>query len=236
MLALANSGTLEVWRISVAATPITMLSTLLSEDESERAARFVFDRDRNQFIAVRGRLRQLLGRYLDRPPRDIDFWLGPRGKPILAGGGDLHFNVSHSGDVGLLAFRRGGAIGVDVEQVNARVAIEELAGSCFSSAERSAMRQLDDHARIDRFFQLWAAKEAYIKALGGGLSVPLQEFTVDVRSDALRWSVATFARPGELPWSVMPVPVAAGYFGAVAARGIEWRVDIGDLSPIEHLI
>ena len=99
---------IDVWRVSVLESPIAELAELLSGEELERGARFVFGRDRDQFIAVRGWLRRLLGAYLHRAPKDIRFALGPQGKPYLDDDGcNLQFNVSHSGDVGMLAFSRG---------------------------------------------------------------------------------------------------------------------------------
>jgi 4'-phosphopantetheinyl transferase len=232
--ALPTSDIVHVWRVSIGDSPVASLAALLSEEECARAARFVFDRDRGQFIAVRGWLRRLLGEYLNRSPRDIRFALGSHGKPMLADGDDnLYFNVSHSRDVGLLAFCRGREIGIDVEQADGGAGIDDLARSCFSTTEQESLRLLRGNARVDRFFQLWTAKEAYIKAIGRGLSIPLQDFTVDVRGETDIWTVATSGDTDEgAPLSVQRIPVPFGYAGAVAAIGSSWQVCTRDLPQI----
>lgn len=233
--ALPDVDMVQVWRASISDAPVASLAALLSDEERDRAARFVFDRDRHQFIVVRGWLRHLLGEYLDRPPRAIRFVVGPHGKPMLAeGDDDLNFNVSHSGDVGVLAFCRGREIGIDVERADPRVEIDDLAESSFSTTERHSLRLLRGNARVDRFFQLWTAKEAFIKALGGGLSIPLQDFTVDVGLETDLWTVATSAET-DVPTalSVRRIPVPFGYAGAIAALGSSWQVDIRDLTQYD---
>ena len=231
-----DSDIVEVWRTSIADTPIASLAPLLSDEERDRAARFVFDRDRHQFIAVRGWLRRLLGEYLNRSPRSIRFGVGPQGKPMLADADhDLHFNVSHSGDVGILAFCPGREIGIDVQRADSRVEIDDLAEHCFSTTELRSLRLLPTGARPDRFFQLWTAKEAYIKAIGGGLSIPLQDFSVDVCDETELWTVATSARAdAATTLSVRRIAVPFGYAGAIAAVGRDWQVRIRDLAEHPH--
>ena len=225
--ALGAPDAIDVWRVSVLESPIAELAELLSQEERNRAARFVFDRDRDQFVAVRGWLRRLLGAYLHCAPNDIRFALGPQGKPHLDDeGSNLHFNVSHSGDVGLLAFSRGGELGVDVERDEGSVDVVELARSCFSETEQRSFDSLPIHRRRERFFQLWSAKEAYIKARGGGLSIPLQDFSIDVRSESDEWSVTTSAQT-EVPFQmVRRLPAPIGYAAAIAASGDRWQVQI----------
>jgi len=219
----------DVWRVSVLESPIAELTRLLSAEERERAERFAFLRDRDQFIAVRGWLRRLLGAYLHRSPSDIRFALGPQGKPHLDEPGcDLQFNVSHSGDVGMLAFSRDRELGVDVERDERSVDVADLARSCFSDVEQRAFESLPTHRRRERFFQLWSAKEAYIKARGGGLSIPLQDFSIDVSSESDEWIVTT-STPADVPFQlVRRLPAPAGYAAAVAVGGDSWKVQLRD--------
>lgn len=232
---LSDPDVVHVWRVAVADESAASLAALLSDEERARAARFMFARDRNQFIVVRGWLRRLLGEYLNRSPDEIRLILGARGKPMVADDQrTLHFNVSHSGDVGLLAFCSGREVGIDVERTDTRVEIEALAETCFSTSERASLRRLPGGAQLHGFFQLWAAKEAYIKALGGGLSIPLLDFTVNVLPDADSWTV-TADEAGAWPtMSVRRIVVPPGYAAAVAAKGRDWRLEVSDLADDER--
>ena len=108
----------HVWRVGLdlGEPNVSSLALMLAPGERQRASRFHFDRDRRHFIAARGVLRQLLARYSGHAPEDIEFCYGPQGKPELADGKDLQFNIAHSRSVGLFAFTLGAPIGVDVER------------------------------------------------------------------------------------------------------------------------
>lgn len=134
---------------------------LLTLDEQERAARFRFPHLQSSFSLARGALRILAGRYLNTDPAGIRFEYGPNGKPSLAGGARLKFNVSHSGALALFAFTLDCEIGVDVEEIRPMPDREQIAARFFSAQEA---------AEPGAFFRLWTRKEAYIKALGEGLS------------------------------------------------------------------
>jgi 4'-phosphopantetheinyl transferase len=231
----------HVWRVFIPEAPIADLALTLSVDERARAARFAYEKDRNQFIAIRGWLRILLGTYLHRPPAEIRFQYGAQGKPLLADSEkdpDLHFNVSHSAALGALAFCRGREIGVDVELMERRFDILDLARSCFSSGEQESLLNCPEDENLERFFQLWTSKEAYIKALGGGLSIPLQDFSVGVRSDSDNWSVvasgAKVPDNADAPLMVRRLTVPESYAGAVAATGNDWSVQTHDVTS-DHL-
>ena len=156
---------------------------LLSPDEHERAARFHFDRDRNHFIVARGLLRQILGRYADLPASAIRFLYGPFGKPYMAdsaGQAKPEFSLAHSGDWALAGFTQGRMIGVDLEQVRALTDHHDLAQSNFAPAEAASLLELPEELQLDGFFACWTRKEAYVKALGLGLSLDLSSFLVSV--------------------------------------------------------
>jgi 4'-phosphopantetheinyl transferase len=197
----------HVWRAKLARpqSEITDFWGTLTPDEQERAARFHFDIDREHFIAARGMLRAILSRYLATPPEKIRFGYGPYGKPfLLAPDRDIRFNLSHSSGVGLFAVTRGRELGIDLERIRDEITEEQIAERFFSSSEVTALRALPAGLKVAGFFNCWTRKEAYIKATGKGLSLPLDQFDVSLTpgepaellqsridaQEALRWSMA----------------------------------------------
>jgi len=143
---------------------------LLTRDEQERAARFRFPHLRSSFVLARGALRILAGGYLNTDPAGIRFQYGPKGKPCLAGAARLRFNVSHSGALALFAFTLDVEIGVDVEEIRPMPDLQQIAAGYFSAAEAAELVALPAERREAAFFRCWTRKEAYVKALGEGLS------------------------------------------------------------------
>lgn len=141
--------------------------------EVERAGRFRFERLQRHFLAARGFLRYVLARYVDIGPGELRFSYNDYGKPSLAGDESLQFNISHSHEVGLVAVTRDAAVGVDVEHIRADFASEEIATRFFSRLEIETFSSLSREEQVAAFFRCWARKEAYIKAIGKGLSQPL---------------------------------------------------------------
>jgi 4'-phosphopantetheinyl transferase len=157
------------------------LRGLLSDDELSRAGRFAFARDRDRFIVAHARLRQILAAYLGARPTEIRFGHGPAGKPYLAapvGHRPLGFNLSHSGDLALYAVAWDRRVGIDVEDARRERAFRDIAKSVFSARERAELAALPDERRRERFYTIWTRKEAFIKALGEGMSYPLDRFSV----------------------------------------------------------
>jgi len=158
-----------------------LLAGLLSADERERAGRFAFERDRRRYIVARARLRQLLGERLGAAPESLRFVYQAHGKPALArclGQRDLRFNVSHCGEVAAYAFTEGREVGVDIEEVRELPDADELALRFFAPDERAAYLCLPLRERLRGFFNCWTRKEAFVKALGAGLSQPLDAYDV----------------------------------------------------------
>lgn len=175
----------HVWRASLNLAPVRLreLFSVLAPDEVTKAARFHFPKDRNHFVAARGILRSLLGSYLHTDPARLHFSYNSYGKPAIEAAGGEHeikFNVSHSNGIALLAFIRGREVGVDVEYVRADFACAEVAERFFSPSEVSALRALYAGDFTEAFFNCWTRKEAFIKALGEGLSCPLASFSVSL--------------------------------------------------------
>ncbi len=163
-----DSGAIHIWGVQVSAMRdrLDRLASLLRDGEREKAGRFRRAVDREASVAARGALRVLLAGYTGMEAGRIDFAYSPNGKPHLPDA-EVAFNVSHSGDWVVLAFGRCRNIGVDIEAIRRDLEILPLAMRCFSEAERGALARADDpHAA---FFQLWAFKEAYVKASGSTL-------------------------------------------------------------------
>jgi 4'-phosphopantetheinyl transferase len=187
----------QLWRIDLdtVAQAESRWQAILSPDERDRAGRFHFDRDRRHFSAARGLLRIVLAAYLAAEPQDVRFRYSEKGKPELAepyAVSGLTFNVSHSGGVALLGFTRNRPIGVDVEKVRDDFDTRAIARRFFSPTEQEQLAELAAEKRHWAFFRCWTLKEAFIKALGEGLSHPLHQFDVSV--DAAR-PVSLVTRP-----------------------------------------
>lgn len=161
------------------------LSLLLSDDERARAARFHFAEHRARFTVAHGRLRQLLAPALGVAPERIAFAAGQHGKPALAGeaaSADLHFNLSHSDTLGLVGWSTGRQIGVDIERWRQMRDEAALVRRFFSPAEIADYEALPIELRSEGFFNCWTRKEAYVKAVGRGLTLPLHSFDVALQS------------------------------------------------------
>jgi len=216
---------IHVWdaELDVPPTVLGRLEAALSGDERTRADRFFFARDRNRFIAARAILKQLLGRYLGRGPEDFEFGYGPYGKPYLEakqGLPPIRFNLSHSSGKAVFAFTSGSEVGVDLESVRADFARNEIAEAHFSQRELEELRRLSPSLKPEGFFLCWTRKEAYVKAQGAGLQIPLTSFSVSL----------TPGQPEELEstdrdrWKIRSFRPAPGYVGAVVAEGKDWNL------------
>ena len=189
----------------------------LAPDERKRAERYRFARDRRRYVAARGALRELLGREVGLAPERVAFVYGPQGKPALGVESDVRFNLSHSGEVGLLAVARGAEVGVDVEEVRADFATDEIAERYFSEAERVVLRAMSPEARAAAFFACWTRKEAILKGVGGGLYIDLDGFDVTVAPDEpVRLVASRDPAVDARLWWLGSLDVGDGYAAAVA--------------------
>lgn len=229
----------HVWRLPLAPPPAVLapLARTLRDDERERAARFLFERDRTAYTATRGALRTLLGAYLGHRPEELALGYGDKGKPYLAappataGAAPLCFNVSHSGELALLAFVRGRDVGVDLERRRDLRDLLSLAQSVFSPNEYEALCRLPPHEHAAAFFACWSRKEAFIKATGEGVS-QLADFDVGIRAD----EPACLLRvpgppPGHARWSIRDLPAIPGYAAALVVAGDGLRIEHWDWAP-----
>lgn len=199
---------------------VQTLFNTLSPDERQRADKFVFEKDRERFIVSRGALRQILGSYLDISPARIAFTRNHFGKPRLDSNDNLIcFNASRSRDVGLYAIAGGREVGVDVEFINEEFAGLEVAGRFFSPDEIAALNNLPQEQQTAAFFSCWTRKEAFIKAVGQGLSFPLSEFTVSVNPAELKPLLSTNDSQKAQGWSLLTLFPRPDYASALAVEG-----------------
>lgn len=219
-----SSNQVHVWRATLDQPPerLLQLKKWLSEDELERADRFHFQHDRDHFIAARGGLRDILSRYLVLGASDLNFLYSPYGKPQLVDEINdlgLHFNVSHSHGLALFALTRGRQVGVDVEFMRADLADEGIARRFFSTREVRALLSLPVEVRSQAFFTCWTRKEAYIKAVGEGLSMPLDRFDVTLVPGEPAQLLETRPDQSEAQqWQLFGLDPGDGYIAAVAVR------------------
>jgi 4'-phosphopantetheinyl transferase len=146
---------------------------VLSPDESERSARFHFQRDRANFIAARGLLRTILSHYTKTPAADLRFNYSANGKPSLASSAqfqNLNFNLSHSDGLAVYAFARNRELGIDVESLRPFSDMEGIAARCFSKKDQTDLRALQKPQQEERFFRYWTRTEAILKCSGEGFS------------------------------------------------------------------
>lgn len=175
-------GEIHLWMASLL-QPSTYLNTLtafLSSDELTKAQQFYFEKDRFASIAARGMLRKILGHYRSLPPQKIQFQYSSHGKPFLVYDTDLEFNVSHSHERVLYAITRKRAVGVDIEYLRPVQELQQLAQHYFSKNEIAMLETVPPEKRLEAFYNCWTRKEAYIKAKGEGLSMPLHLFDVSL--------------------------------------------------------
>ncbi len=206
----------RVWNADLAASQgRDFFGASLSPAERRRAERFRFERDREAFVRARGILRVLLGGYFRAPPDKIEILTAPSGKPYVAErlkGNELYFNLSRSGGLAVYAFCLSRPVGVDVETLRPIPDLNQLAARFFTTGERNLLQNVEPQARAKTFLQCWTRKEAYLKAVGLGLSVSPEEADVSfapvpsprrtefpprIKSDRNFWSLMDFSPTGE---------------------------------------
>jgi len=201
---------------------------IISDDERARADRFRFAIDRQNFTAARALLRILLGAYTGLAAGGVTFSYAEHGKPFLNTREQterVEFNLSHSGEVALLAFARGRAVGVDVERIRQNLDPEKIARRFFSQREQKALSALPPSERCLGFFRCWTRKEAYIKARAAGLSLPLDAFDVSLKPGDQNALLEARTQDTDITaWPLGEVAVTNGYLAALCVQGNGWRL------------
>jgi 4'-phosphopantetheinyl transferase len=214
----------HVWSIRTEASNAVAarFELILAPDERHRAARFAFDHLRHSFILARGALRILLGHYLNVHPASIEFQYSSKGKPALAESAGIEFNASHSGRLAVFALTAGCQIGVDVEQLRPLRDMQSIADRFFCPEEAADLMTVAADQRERAFFACWTRKEAYIKAVGDGLSAPLDGFRVPVQpGEPVRFIHVAHDTNAAKAWTLHDLQLADNYVSALAYRDSE---------------
>jgi 4'-phosphopantetheinyl transferase len=218
---------IDVWIVSLLETDnspetITAVINCLSADEQVRAARFAFDRDRRRFGLGRGAVRNILASYLDCTPAEIAFAYGEFGKPRLDGkhaAVGLQFNASGSGDVAVCAVTNGPSVGIDIEQLR-EACDPDVVRYALSDVERTEFERISAEEQPTAFYRAWTRKEAYLKAVGCGLSRPLASFAVNVMPGDPPCLIRDDHSAAELAsWSFADFDPAPGWVGTLVSEG-----------------
>jgi 4'-phosphopantetheinyl transferase len=212
----------HVWRASLETSNsvIQNLECVLSKDEVTQARRFHFEKDRRHWIVAHGILRILLSRYVNSDPSQLCFSSNTYGKPFLAFPSrtpPLHFNLSHSAGLAIYAFSYTRQVGIDAEYTRTDIDYDSLAKASFSPKEQALLRSLPDNVKCDAFYNCWTRKEAFIKAMGKGFSVPTHKFSVTIIPGEPAALLESCEDPREITrWSLQDITPA------VAVEGTEW--------------
>jgi 4'-phosphopantetheinyl transferase len=219
----------HLWSSSLNLSPESLdeAYTILADDEIERARRYKLPGDRRRFVSARVFLRKTLATYLSVSPFELSFVYGAFGKPGLSprpDGTRVEFNLSHSGDMAILAVTGGPDVGIDVEQVIPMSDLQGMASRFFSAYENAILSEVPLHIRDLAFYCCWTRKEAFLKALGCGLAHPLNSF--DVSLDERRPRLVAVRGDGEAPstWTLVHLCPAPGYVAALVVKGQRGRV------------
>jgi Phosphopantetheinyl transferase len=213
--------------IHVVAVPLNAVSeqveaarNLLADDERERAARFRFEKHQRRFILARAGLRRLLGDFLGIDSRTLQFNYAAHGKPALqmpALPFPLHFNLSHSGELALVAVSRQGPIGVDVEWIRSVKDADDLVARFFSNRENALFQKLPPVHKPEAFFNLWTRKEALLKATGEGITGGLNRVEVSfLPGEPAELREINGSAEAACNWKLFTLAPAQGWTGAVA--------------------
>lgn len=187
-----NRDELHLWRIplNIPTQKIDLLKKALSADENIRADRLLDPAKRENFIASRGSLREILGQYLDLEPKKIQFEYGPKGKPFVKKNPllDLSFNLSHAANWAALAITDGLEVGIDIEYIDPLLDYEKLTSQFFSSHERDRLQHFSFRRRRRGFYRIWTAKEAKLKCSGLGFSKQEEDFGSESIDPLASWN------------------------------------------------
>lgn len=227
---LLPGAAIHVWSIRLEewTTHIPQFLQVLSNEELIKAARYHSSVDRTRFVTCRAVLRLLLSMYLHVPATQLRFCYGEFGKPALCLSSHcsrLQFNISHAHEYALFAISENRSLGIDLEPLRSIAESRAIAMEFFSPQENQALSSLQEQEWDRAFLNCWTRKESFVKALGGGLSLSLNNFTITVQSGG---PVRLLDFTGELSqpahWSFRELQPVSGYIGALAAEGRDWEL------------
>lgn len=212
----------HIWSVNVSAheNRLPIYWEILNDEEKLKALRYKFDKDRNCYVIARSILKKLLSIYLNIRARHIEIKLGDYGKPYIHHSSKINFNISHSNKAILIGFVLNDNFGIDVEYTQRKLNVKRLAKQFFSEEELNALLALDITDRLQGFYNCWTRKEAFIKALGSGLSFPLHQFVVSLNStDNAMLEKTKWDEKEKYKWVLKTVKHKDNYIGAFAVRG-----------------
>jgi len=229
---------IHIWTLPTEASSevVARFERVLVSEEADRAARFRIGYLRESFVIARGALRSLLGLYLNVHPANIRFVYGLRGKPALAFAPGIEFNVTHSGSLAVIAVTKGCPIGVDVELIRPLTDMQDIANRFFCPEEATEVMSLPLAERERAFFRCWTRKEAYVKAIGDGLSTLLDDFRVTVEPNtAVRFVHVAHDFAAAEAWMLHDLCIAPDYAAALAYRDQERSLRLYPIVDLNEL-
>ncbi len=219
-----RSDQIHIWLLPVQKSE--QLLQFLTKEEIQRANKFRVQNARDQFIVARAALRILLQRYFHLEGKSFHFKLNQYGKPYVDQS-NIFFNVSHSYEWVLIGLSQAIDLGVDIEKIRLDLNLSQLAKRFFSEKEVAFLNQLPKAQKAIGFFNAWTRKEAYIKARGMGLAIPLSGFSVELRPGYEAKLIETSHDPGALKkWSLKDLPAPEGYRAAVVAQATDFTLSL----------
>lgn len=222
----------DVWsgHLTLGADDLQHLAGVLEDGERQKAQAFRLPLMRDRYIAARGLLRQTLAGYLQADPASLKFETGEYGKPCLACG-SLHFNISHSGDLLIIAVADFPDIGIDIENIKPRTSLESLARRCFSEREFDRWRQLPPAQQLETFYRLWTKKEAFVKAVGRGIALGLEQCEVELEEGGALLVIPAEYGPATA-WKAIELPVETEACAALVAANCGFELRRFALEPM----
>lgn len=227
----ANPNEIHIWRVDATESNAALLQSSLTEEEQAHAGCFRLPASRNEFIVGRGFMRAVAGCYLGLAPEYIQFRLGHHGKPELANDAyraKCRFNLSHSRGLILAAFTVGHEVGIDVEFLDPAICFGEIADMVFSRLENKWLSELPYRQRRLSYFRCWTRKEAFLKALGKGLSDRIR--TIEILPAAEAFVARIDGVPVEEHWMIKDLDVGDIFVAAVAVANRSCRFRLWDWS------
>lgn len=229
-----SENEVHLWKaiLDVGAVQLSAFERTLSSEELARAARFLSQIHRDHFVASRGILRSILAHYLDKNPYELLFQYGRYGKPALeqtaSEGTDIRFNVAHSAGLLLIVVSVGRELGVDLEKIQPAFLNKEIVEEVFSKEEQADYHTVREPMRVKRFFDAWTRKEAFLKALGVGLSVPLCRIEVLKETNVCLIRIKSDKETRKSNWTIFPLEINHGYSACLVVEGHGWKLKCFD--------
>lgn len=223
-----GSNSVHVWSCQAIENSdhLNELIKILSEDEVLRANKFRFEKDKAVYITAKYLLRSGLSNYLQLKAKEIIFDYSEYGKPSFMGNVEIDFNVSHSGNRIIIGFARNRTIGVDIEKIKENFDPLELAENFFSEEEIKALSETKESERFQAFYRCWTRKESFIKAVGEGLSYPLDSFAVTMDNDkSTRFIKIDNIQDSKRDWQLHSFVPADKYIAALTTDGAPQKIE-----------